>query len=306
MSTSGTPHARPAAATASRPGHRAVATARRTLGRTGARRLRGHLLGRLHVAPDFVIIGAARSGTTHLLGQLNAHPNVLPGPREVHFFDTHRHTYGVGWYRTRFPRASSSRRAQKEGLSPVLTGESSPSYLAHPSVPARLARALPEARLIVLLRDPTARAASHWAWCLRQCGETRSLREAVEAEIGAPEDTAGLRIPADRRIGDPLVVRRGLYQPQLERWHAHVPRERLLVIQSEHWFKDPLATMQDVCAFLGLPSLDALPRVMRNRNKPHPPYDPDVLQRLRAFYRPHNQRLAEYLGMPLEWDAPER
>ena len=75
----------------------------RTLGRGRARRVRGQFLGRGHLLPDFIIIGAARSGTTHLLGQLNAHPNVLPGPRETHFFDSHRYTYGLAWYRLRFP-----------------------------------------------------------------------------------------------------------------------------------------------------------------------------------------------------------
>ena len=51
---------------------------------------------------------------------------------------------------------------------------------------------------LVLLRDPALRAASHWAWCLRQCGETRSFRDAVEAEIGAAGDGGGLRIPPDK------------------------------------------------------------------------------------------------------------
>jgi hypothetical protein len=43
---------------------------------------------------------------------------------------------------------------------------------------------------------------------------------------------------------------------------------------------------------------------MRNRNKPHEPFDADVLARLRAFYRPHNAALAEFLGMDLDWDDP--
>jgi hypothetical protein len=259
------------------------------------------MLGARHLRPDFVIIGAARSGTTHLLGQLNAHPNVLPGPAEVHYFDTHRHTYGLGWYRSRFPTIAARSAAGRRGLHPVLTGESSPSYLAHPNVPGRLARALPDVKLLVLLRDPAARAASHWAWCLRQCGETRSFREAVEAELGPPGDDRGVRIPADRRIGDPLVVRRGLYQPQLERWLTHFPREQLHVIVSERWFGETDAMMTEVEAFLGLPTGIPLPKTMRNRNKSHPPYDEDVLARLRAFYRPHNARLAEFLGMDLGW-----
>jgi hypothetical protein len=252
--------------------------------------------------PDYVIIGAARSGTTHLLGQLNAHPNVLAGPREPHFFDTHRYTYGVSWYRLRFPANAERKQAIAGGLDPVLTGESSPSYLAHPNVPARLARALPEARLIVLLRDPARRAASHWAWCLRQCGETRSFKDAVEAEIGPAGDSDGIRVPPDRRVGDPLVVRRGLYQQQLERWHSHFPPHQMMVIQSERWFRDAPGVMNEVCRFLGIPEQDELPRVMRNRNKPQQPYDMDVIERLHEFYRPWNDRLAEYLGQDLAWN----
>jgi hypothetical protein len=280
-----------------------AAALERTVGRRQSRRIRGRLMGRTHLLPDFVIIGAARSGTTYLLGQLNAHPNVLPGPRETHFFDSHRYTYGLAWYRLRFPANRARQAAYAAGLHPVLTGESSPSYLSHPNAPARLARGVPAARLLVLLRDPAARAASHWAWCLRQCGETRSFREAVEAEIGPPGDGGGLRIPADKRVGDPLVVRRGIYQPQLERWFTHVPRERILVIQSERWFRDAPAVMAEVCTFLGLPGQEHLPRVMRNRNKPHAPYDPEVLARLREFYRPYNAELARYLEMDLDWDV---
>jgi hypothetical protein len=279
----------------------ANAVMERALGRRTTRRLRGRLLGRTHLLPDFIIIGAARSGTTHLLGQLNAHPNVLEGPAETHFFDTHRHTYGLGWYRLRFPANKARRAAYAQGLHPVLTGESSPSYLSHPNVPARVARSVPRARLLVLLRDPALRAASHWAWCLRQCGETRTFREAVEAEIGPPGDDGGIRVPADKRPADPLVVRRGIYQPQLERWRTHFPDDQLMVIQSEHWFDDPPAVMDEVCDFLGLPRRESLPRVMRNRNKPHEPFDEDVIDRLRAFYRPYNERLADYLGMPLDW-----
>jgi hypothetical protein len=285
------------------PGPRVSAALERALGRRRAHRLRGQLRGRTHLLPDFIIIGAARSGTTHLLGQLNAHPNVLPGPRETHFFDSHRYTYGMAWYRLRFPENKARREAYAQGLHPVLTGESSPSYLWYPNAPARIARGVPQARLLVLLRDPTARAASHWAWCLRQCGETRSFREAVEAEIGPPGDVRGLRIPPDKRVNDPLVVRRGVYLPQLERWETHFPPERILVVQSERWFREPPVVMAEVCDFLELPRLEQLPRVMRNRNKPHEPFDPEVLARLREFYRPHNVALAKHLDMDLDWDA---
>ncbi len=262
-------------------------------------------MGRTHLLPDFIIIGAARSGTTHLLGQLNAHPNVLEGPAETHFFDTHRYTYGIGWYRLRFPPNKARRTRYHQGLHPILTGESSPSYLSHPNVPARVARAVPHARLLVLLRDPALRAASHWAWCLRQCGETRTFREAVEAEIGPPGDERGLRVPPDKRPNDPLVVRRGIYQPQLERWLTHFPDDQLLVIQSERWFRDPPSVMDEVCDYLGLPRREALPRVMRNRNKPHEPFDEAVIERLRRLLSPL-QRAARALPADGSRLGPDR
>ena len=77
-----------------------------------------------------------------------------------------------------------------------------------------------------------------------------------------------------------------------------------MVIQSERWFRDPAAVMAEVCDYLGLPRLERLPRVMRNRNKPHEPYDPEVLARLREFYRPYNEALADHLDMDLDWDEP--
>ncbi len=284
------------------PASNAKSSLERTLGRKRTRRLRGQLLGRSHLLPDFIIIGAARSGTTHLLGQLNAHPNVLEGPDETHFFDSHRYTYGLGWYRLRFPANKARREAYRTGLHPVLTGESSPSYLAHANVPGRIARGVPRVKLLALLRDPALRAASHWAWCLRQCGETRTFKEAVEAEIGPPGDDGGLRVPPDKRVNDPLVVRRGIYQPQLERWRTHFPDDQLMVIESERWFRDPSGVMAEVCAYLDIPPREQLPRVMRNRNKPHEPFDEDVIARLREFYRPYNKELADYLGMPLDWN----
>jgi hypothetical protein len=252
--------------------------------------------------PDFVILGAARSGTTYLLGHINAHPNVLDGAHEPHFFDSHRHAYGLGWYRLRFPTMAERDALAASGHSPVLTGESSPSYLADPDVPARVREALPDARLIVLLRDPTARAASHWNWCLRQCGETRSLADAVAAELDPPDRPPVLEAPRPSRPNDPLIVRRGLYQEQLERWHALFPREQLLVLQSERLFRDRLAVMHEVWRHLGLPEQESLGRVMRNRNKPGTPYDEAALERLREFYRPYNERLSAYLGMSLDWE----
>ena len=76
-----------------------------------------------------------------------------------------------------------------------------------------------------------------------------------------------------------------------------------MVIQSERWFRDPPSVMAAVCDFLDLPPRKELPRVMRNRNKPHEPFDEEAMDRLRDFYRPYNAELSIYLGMDLDWDS---
>ena len=113
------------------------------------RRALGGAIG--HRPPDFLILGAQKAGTTSLLDWLGAHPRIAPPDRkEVHWFTNH---WGrpAAWYRSHFPRRPAG----------VLSAEATPYYLFHPAVPERVARALPDVRCIVLLRDPAARTISH-------------------------------------------------------------------------------------------------------------------------------------------------
>src|SRR5258706_11489250 len=97
--------------------------------------------------PDFLIIGAQRSGTSTLYQYIARHPDVRGAFRkEVHYFDMH-YDRGLDWYRACFPTRG-------------FTGESSPSYLIHPEVPARVAAVLPDIKLIAILRNPVERAYS--------------------------------------------------------------------------------------------------------------------------------------------------
>src|SRR5215470_750369 len=116
--------------------------------------------------PDFLIIGAQKAGTTSLYAYLTAHRDVRPaGRKEVHYFDlgfTAGAELGEGWYRSMFPlRARLALDGRRTGR-PVRTGEASPYYLFHPAAPQRAAALVPEARLLVLVRDPVERAWSHY------------------------------------------------------------------------------------------------------------------------------------------------
>src|SRR5436309_16134274 len=104
--------------------------------------------------PDFIVIGAQKSGTGSLYAYLNGHPDVAGARvKEVHYFDLHYHR-GVDWYLDQFPDEAAAR--------PRCTGEASPYYLFHPHAPRRAFDLVPDARLIALLRDPVDRAISHY------------------------------------------------------------------------------------------------------------------------------------------------
>ena len=116
------------------------------------------------ILPSFLIIGAQRAGTTSLFNYLLGHPGVA-GPsggdaavwwtKETHFFDE-KFSKGTDWYRAFFPLASTRERCRKHG-GELLAGEATPYYMFHPAVPARVARTLPDVKLIALLRNPVER-----------------------------------------------------------------------------------------------------------------------------------------------------
>jgi hypothetical protein len=112
----------------------------------------------------------------------------------VHFFDTN-YGRGMAWYASRFPtRAYAWYLRRRRGLE-LITGEASPYYLFHPHVPARVAEHLPGVKLIVLLRDPVARAHSHFQHETARGFETLSFEEAIEAEPRRPADRLAIAVP---------------------------------------------------------------------------------------------------------------
>jgi hypothetical protein len=206
---------------------------------------RAPVLGRLVAAgrplPDFLLIGAQRSGTTALFAALGSHPDVQVAVRkEVHYFDLNFER-GTRWYRAHFPR-------RREGR---VVGEATPYYLAHPEASGRAGRLLPDARLIACLREPTARAWSQWAWNRRERREDLGFLAALRAEPErlAADERTGSRRSAHQQVG---YLDRGRYAAQLERWLSHFDSEQLLILRHEDLWSDPATTLARVQRHLGL------------------------------------------------------
>ena len=137
----------------------------------------------LRMMPDFIIIGTQKGGTTSLYRYLIEHPCVAPiYIKEPHFFDIYFYK-GLQWYRAHFPTAVEKYYARHIQKHDLITGEASPYYLFHPQAARRVAKTLPKARLIVLLRNPIDRAYSQYQHQTRQDGvEPLTFEEALECE----------------------------------------------------------------------------------------------------------------------------
>lgn len=263
----------------------------------------------LRVWPDFLIIGAKRCGTTSLYGYLLGHPHVAPlVPRRQHlkglyFFDVN-FGRGTTWYRSHFPTAASMSRLRAH-RGTAITGEASPYYLAHPLTPARASSLLPDARILVLLRNPVDRAFSHYREQVRRGVETLSFSDAIDAE------SSRLAGEVERLRRDPSAyshahehlayVSRGDYADQLARWMEVYPRDQILIVRSEDLYADPGPTYACVDRFLGLPPHG---RTSWPRYNFHPGsgVDPAVRARLAERYREPNRRLEELVGRRFSWD----
>ena len=246
--------------------------------------------------PDFLVLGAQKAGTTALYEYLRRHPQITgPSWKEVSFFDRHW-ARGERWYRGNFPNLARTREK--------LVGEASPSYVFHPLAPQRAQEVVPEARLIVLVRNPIDRALSQYNHEVALGREPLSFEEALDAE------EERLRGEDERMAADPRYFSRewwshtykarGRYAEQLERWLAVFPREQLLVLPSDDLGSDPARAHAQVLEFLGASPqrLDSYPRVYERE---YEPMRPETRERLAVEFEEPNRRLYELLGRDLGW-----
>ena len=237
--------------------------------------------------PDFLGLGTQKGGTTTLHRLLGKHPDVfLPACKEVHFFDQN-YSAEEAWYREHFQAARADQRC----------GDITPFYLFHPDVPGRIYQHIPNARLIVLLRDPVERAISQVFHAQRLGFEPLPIDEALAAE------------QSRLATGDPYsfqkhsYLSRSRYLEQLDRYEALFPREQLLILRSEDLFSTPERIWQELLSFLELKSIDwpgALPRANAGDGLGDQ-IDPALRQHLRQQLAETVSGVRSRYGITWEW-----
>jgi hypothetical protein len=221
------------------------------------------------VKPDFLVVGAAKAGSTSLCAALARHPEVFfPERKELHFFSVDAiHAHGVAWYERWF-EASGAYTARGEGST------SYASRLHFPEAAARIAAYAPKMKLIYIVREPLARIESFWMQ-LRRFGAGSPF-----AALGVHELPAALFVDVDFnralvKQNDALVDTSNYWQ-QLEHLRRWFDESQIHVVFFEELVQDPRRVLRGCFAFLGVnPDLaleGQLPRLntMSHGTHPHP------------------------------------
>lgn len=252
--------------------------------------------------PQALIIGVKKGGTRALLEFIRIHPDVRALGPEPHFFDRH-YDRGLDWYRRQMP-------ATIEGQ---ITMEKTPSYFITKGVPARIHNMSRNVKLLVVVRDPVTRAISDYTQAVSKRPDLPSFER-----MAFINDSVGL---VDTSWG---AIRIGVYAKHLERWLQYFPLEQMHFVSGERLISDPAGEMAKVQRFLGLkcvvtekhfyfnttkgfpclkkPEGSGSPHCLgKTKGRQHPHIDGKVLQRLRDFFRPFNQKFYQMTGQDFGW-----
>ena len=235
--------------------------------------------------PDFIIIGAAKSGTTSLQEYLSQHPETyFPSRKEPNYFALANMKlprpgtvspevmqallYGQSitdfdHYKSIFDSADNDQKV----------GEASVRYLYFPEASQRIKESIPDVKLAVMLRDPVSRLYSHYCMNKQYQLEPLSLLDAIKAE---PE-----RIAKDWGW-DWHYTGLGMYAKQLKRYYELFPEEQIKVLLYDDFVETPVETTQEICEFVGVSS----------------DFTPEMSKRGKMAYRGNNQTLDRWLHWP--------
>ena len=249
--------------------------------------------GNKNALPDFLIIGAQKCGTTTLRNNLEQHPGVYMASKEeppfleLHYFNVEKNwSRGLDWYRSHFPNPK------------LLQGEKTPAYLSDLGAQKRMHAIVPEARLIVMLRNPVDRAYSAWNHFTQDIDNTSHWGwEVMEFERALER---GMR---ERKSRFAKLFANGMYGFQVNHLLQLYPREQIHVIITERMRLAPEEEYQKVLDFLGL---DSCGEAFENQNvrSYSQPMRAKTRMQLERLYQPHNELLFKILGERIpEWGA---
>lgn len=272
--------------------------------------------------PDFIIVGAQKAGTSSLHHYLKQHPEIIGSrPKEVRYFDRDdNYRKGKKWYEKAF----------KDYKNPFRNGlyfEATPEYLYRSFSAERMHAYKPDLKIIIIMREPVKRAYSSWNmyrdFPIKFKGKLPGMLEAEEGYIHDRENnlvkelytaetfptfeettTAEIqKIKTNSTLEEPSFLRRGIYLPQIKRYHDLFGKEQVLVLGFKDLIKNKVETLNKIMLFLGLEKhnwgfLDDEKKNVRTYPKK---ISSEMEEKLMDFYKPYNEALFDYLETKINW-----
>lgn len=190
---------------------------------------------------DFFIVGFAKAGTTTLYHLLSQSRHVyFPAIKEINFFATGLLDDAIAHYGSSINTTNTIDKYNalfKNALPNQIKGDASPAYIEYPEIAKRIADYNPSAKIIIVLREPTRRAISHYLMDRRLGFCKKSLGDIIESADG---------------FFYRQYIEGGHYSHRMAPYFINFPKQQIKVILLEELVKNPEGVISDLCNFLGI------------------------------------------------------
>ena len=238
--------------------------------------------------PDYLVVGECKCGTSSAYHYLTQHPQILEtygngiddylGTKELRFFDRY-YSKGLDWYASRFPDTANNE----------IVGECASVYFGRMVSLYRIQKDLPDARFIVLLRNPIDRLYSHFWHKHKWIPGWKDKYSSFEDFIDSAHEE------------DNYLIEKGIYVNPLARWLRYFGEDKVLVVQSEEFFSRSQDICDEIFQYLGVESF-ALEDFKKLNSTSKSSMKEETRDMLREFYAPYNKILYRLLGREMSWD----
>lgn len=259
--------------------------------------------------PSFFIIGVQKGGTTALAQYLSEHPEIIqPQRKDIYFFNNcENFAKGLNWYQAHFAhriykKAYEIRHQVKEAI----TFDATPNYFAAPGAAQRLHSFYPNAKLILLLRNPTERAWSNFRMNKRHQFEPLDFEAALKAENNriSNEDLFAEKQHTHSYVRQRLAYRtNGVYAELLKEWLRYFHRDQFCIVRTEDLLQQTQETYNTITDFIGVQRFTGVKFNRYNEGGEQKEMPAASKQELDQFFAPHNQALEQLLQRNFNWNS---
>ncbi|XP_060081697.1 heparan sulfate glucosamine 3-O-sulfotransferase 1-like [Ylistrum balloti] len=257
--------------------------------------------------PEALIIGVRKAGTGAMRFYLDMHPYVEIANAEINFFDF-EYQNGIEWYKNQLPMA----------LPGQLTMEKTSNYFHNKKTINRIYNMSSNIKLIVVVREPIERSVSDYLQRKLKVSDKDDVTYPAFEEFVIDQDTGEVD-------GSEKIITPSIYHKHVVKWLKYFPLENMHFVDGGNLILHPYEEVKKVERFLGIPhcltqdkfvfsSTKGFYCVKKNKGhreetkclpetkgRPHPPIDPEVMQKLKIFFKPLNQRFYRAIGRSFNW-----